>query len=57
MAKVTILIEPEDEHEGDCGHKVFMEKHNVVFLDELVQFYSDAAKGSGWIFNELGVFK
>ena len=57
MAKVTILIEPEDEHEGEYDHKVAMTKANVVLLDDLVQFYSDAAKGSGWVFNELGVFE
>ena len=56
MAKVTIYITPEEDNEGSYGHTIIMTKDNVVLLDDLVQFYEDAAKGAGWVFKNLEVY-
>jgi len=54
MAKVTILIEPEAEHEGEFGHRTLTARENVVTLDQLVDTYRYAAKGAGWRVDRVG---
>ena len=54
MAKVTILIEPEGEHEGDYGHTTMIKKENVVTLNQLVDVYLYATKGGSWEAERIG---
>ena len=50
MAKVTILI----EHESDYGHTTVIKKENVLTLNQLVDVYLYAAKGSSWEVERIG---
>ena len=54
MAKVTILIEPEYDHEGDYSHTTMITQENVVTLNQLVDVYLYAAKGSSWEVERIG---
>jgi len=54
MAKVTITIEPEEDHEGEFGYTSMYTQENVVFLEQLNALYTNAARGAGWIVEELG---
>ena len=54
MAKVTIMIEPEEDHEGEFGYTLRNVQENVVCLDQLNALYTNAARGAGWIVEELG---
>jgi len=54
MAKVTIMIEPEEDHEGEFGYTSMYTQENVVFLDQLTSLYTQAARGAGWHLEELG---
>ena len=55
MAKVTVLIEPEDQYEGDYGHTTMASRTGVVSLDQLVDIYRYAANGAGWEVDGVGV--
>ena len=54
MAKVTIIITPEEDHEGEFGYTSTYTQENVVYLDQLNALYTNAARGAGWIVEELG---
>ena len=54
MAKVTIIIEPEEENEGEFGYTTMLTQENVVFLYQLNMLFTNAARGRGWIVEELG---
>ena len=54
MAKVTIMIEPEEDHESEFGYTSYYTQENVVYLDQLNALYTNAARGAGWIVEELG---
>ena len=54
MAKVSILIEPDEDHEGEFGYTSYYTQENVVFLEQLNALYANAARGAGWIVEELG---
>jgi len=53
MAKVTIIIEPEEENEGTFGHTAFFEKENVVTTEDVLDLFSYAARGGGWYIGTL----
>jgi hypothetical protein len=48
MSKVTIIIEAEEENEGGFGHTAILVKDDVVFIEELLDFYACAARAGGW---------
>jgi len=54
MAKVTIMIEPEEDHEGEFGYTSMYTQENVVYLDQLNFLYTQAARGAGWNLEKLG---
>ena len=54
MAKVTIFIEPEEEHEGEHGHTTMVTKENVVTLNKLLDVYLYATKGGSWDVEHIG---
>jgi len=54
MAKVTILIEPEEDYEGAFGYTTMLKQEGVVFKDQLLELYTQAARGAGWHLEELG---
>ena len=54
MSKVTILIEPEEEHEGSYGHTTLVTKEGIVTLNQLVDLYTYATSGAGWYVDKIG---
>jgi len=54
MAKVTILIEPEEEHEGEYGHTTMVTKENVVTINKLLDVYLYATRGGSWEVERIG---
>lgn len=54
MAKVTIIIEPEEENEGEFGYTTMLTQDGVVFLDQINTLFTNAARAGGWIVEELG---
>ena len=54
MAKVTIIIEPEEKNEGEFGYKTKLTQEGVVFLDQLNMLFTNAARAGGWNVEELG---
>ena len=53
MAKVTILIEPEDNNEGAYGHITLVVKENVVTTGDLECIFQKATAGGGWIVDKV----
>ena len=54
MAKVTIIIEPEEENEGEFGYTTMLTQDGVVFLDQINTLFTNAARAGGWVVEELG---
>lgn len=53
MAKVTIIIEPEDAHEGTYGHTTVVMKEDVITTEDLECIFQSAAAGGGWLVDEV----
>jgi len=56
MAKVTILIETEDENGGINGQTTMVVKEDVVLIEELASVFFYAAIGAGWVIDGVDLY-
>ena len=52
--KVTVMIEPEEETEGEFGSTIVATKTGVFHLNSLVDVYLSATRGAGWDVESIG---